>query len=645
MRSYFGCFALTFAMQYHVNENSGTVFEETLVAQMFFEEMELDINLEIFSPRHLLDFQKYEECNNQLQVNNGNGFCTEQFDIYDIGIGKSLKQDIFAHNKKSPKIQIQETATIEMKHLNKNTETTAIDMPLLKRKKRIIGAIVGGTVVIGTAISSFFIGKTITEKATDEINQKIAFNENALFNLTKQVDITTTNLVELEKILKSDIDIVLSGNSDLDWKTQFEAGKYYEEFKNSIENGFQMEIKVADVIHISEVADEHLKKFKDWILSLQTGKIPMEQDFVFAIQVKCRSVQKTNNLASQEFCRNFALKSTMHTEMVNFQGIGFSYFEETGKFKESIRSSILRFSVVVPILRTDTTMKLMKILNVGKIQPDNTLKMVKLPEYAISKFGEIYPLDIKKCHKYGESEVCPFPAFLHHDDCLSSIFNTSLEGECDIIQKTRNLTCDVIYAENAAILTLVGNSTSYVRFKETWTKLREISKFGIISYQDKEIVVECSDGQYITVPAMKHKKMEKIEIFSLISNNQIKLRKQNTNDRISILEKTLQKNQMDIANQILNHGKLYERFTSTNSTLEYLKNNAKNGLIKIEQKVGIVWSNVKRWIVWMGVAVIGTIVLACILWKLSCFAIRFHISKNTNAQIRLIRQEPVNLTV
>ena len=102
---------------------------------------------------------------------------------------------------------------------------------------------------------------------------------------------------------------------------------------------------------------------------------------------------------------------------------------------------------------------------------------------------------------------------------------------------------------------------------------------------------------------------------------------------------------MDIANQILNHGKLYERFTSTNSTLEYLKNNAKNGLIKIEQKVGIVWSNVKRWIVWMGVAVIGTIVLACILWKLSCFAIRFHISKNTNAQIRLIRQEPVNLTV
>ena len=135
MRSYFGCFALTFAMQYHVNENSGTVFEETLVAQMFFEEMELDINLEIFSPRHLLDFQKYVECNNQLQVNNGNGFCTEQFDIYDIGIGKSLKQDIFAHNKKSPKIQIQETATIEMKHLNKNTETTAIDMPLLKRKK------------------------------------------------------------------------------------------------------------------------------------------------------------------------------------------------------------------------------------------------------------------------------------------------------------------------------------------------------------------------------------------------------------------------------------------------------------------------------------------------------------------------------
>ena len=87
-----------------------------------------------------------------------------------------------------------------------------IDIPLLKRKKRIIGAIVGGTVVKGTAISSFFIGKTITEKATDEINQKIAFNENALFNLTKQVDITTTNLVELEKILKSDIDIVLSGN-------------------------------------------------------------------------------------------------------------------------------------------------------------------------------------------------------------------------------------------------------------------------------------------------------------------------------------------------------------------------------------------------------------------------------------------------
>ena len=87
-------------MQYHVNENSGTVFEETLVAQMFFEEMELDINLEIFSPRHLLDFQKYEECSNQLQVNNGNGFCTEQFDIYDKGIGKSSTRKVKMKKRK-----------------------------------------------------------------------------------------------------------------------------------------------------------------------------------------------------------------------------------------------------------------------------------------------------------------------------------------------------------------------------------------------------------------------------------------------------------------------------------------------------------------------------------------------------------------
>ena len=52
----------------------------------------------------------------QLYKNNG----TEKD---DIGIGKSLKQDLFANNKKSPKIQIRETATKKMIHLNKNSDT------------------------------------------------------------------------------------------------------------------------------------------------------------------------------------------------------------------------------------------------------------------------------------------------------------------------------------------------------------------------------------------------------------------------------------------------------------------------------------------------------------------------------------------
>ena len=106
------------------------------------------------------------------------------------------------------------------------------------------------------------------------------------------------------------MEIVMSGSTELEWKTRFEAGRYYEEYKKSINNGYQMEIKIMDVLHISEVADKKLIQFKNWILSLQTGKIPMESDFILAIQAKCLSVQKSKNSVSNNFCHNFALKTT-----------------------------------------------------------------------------------------------------------------------------------------------------------------------------------------------------------------------------------------------------------------------------------------------------------------------------------------------
>ena len=79
--------------------------------------------------------------------------------------------------------------------------------------------------------------------------------------------------------------------------------------------------------------------------------------------------------------------------------------------------------------------QLMKILNLGKIQPDNTLLMVDLPKYAIRKRGRIYPLDIKECQKYGDLEVCRWPSFLHFDFCLSSIYNKTIQERCNLIQK------------------------------------------------------------------------------------------------------------------------------------------------------------------------------------------------------------------
>jgi hypothetical protein len=649
MRSYFGFLAFINATQYLVNEEFGTVFEETFESHMFYTEIELDINLEVFSPRFLLNYEKYGECNEQLKLSNGDGFCTKQFDIYDAGIKKFVNYDILAHNNESPKFKQeneQQTTeiTIDTKKQHKNN-TRIIEIPLLKRKKRVVGAIVAGTVYIGTAISSYFIGKALTQKSTDEINQKITFNEQALFNLTKQVNITTENLVELEEILKANMEIVMSGSTELEWKTRFEAGRYYEEYKKSINNGYQMEIKIMDVLHISEVADKKLIQFKNWILSLQTGKIPMESDFILAIQAKCLSVQKSKNSVSNNFCHNFALKSTTNTEMVNFQGLGFTYFEETGKFKKSIKSSILRFSFKVPILKSENTTRLMKILNLGKIQPDNTLLMVDLPKYAIRKRGQIYPLDIKECQKYGDLEVCRWPSFLHFDFCLSSIYNKTIQERCNLIQKMNNSTCEVLYAEHVAIIALAEESTSYVQFKETLVKSRKIRKFDIVNYQNKELVVKCPDGQQIKVPAIKRHLVKEIQVYNLSSISEIRVHKQSKDDQFSRLVNKLQKNQIAISNQISNHKNLLNNFIKTNSSMKYMEESAKNGLYLIEEKIGKVWNKVERYVFWMGFSVIGTLLVAYILWKISCFALRFQKSKNTNAHIRLLREPPKNLAV
>ena len=179
--------------------------------------------------------------------------------------------------------------------------------------------------------------------------------------------------------------------------------------------------------HISQYGSDIVFKLENYMLELQSNKLPLQQTFIKALKAKCLAVQRSIDSFSKNFCREYVFRATKFDTQLEFLGSGLVFLDNKHK---NIKGVMYTFKTSIPIL-DEIKLPRFSISNLGRYIEKYRIKKAYLPSNAVlSRSNQLEPLEISACIKLKRFLVCPPHAISFHNSCLQSIFANDKKDSC-----------------------------------------------------------------------------------------------------------------------------------------------------------------------------------------------------------------------
>ena len=190
--------------------------------------------------------------------------------------------------------------------------------------------------------------------------------------------------------------------------------------------------------HISQFGSEIVGKLENYMLELQSNKLPLQKTFIKALTAKCLSVQKTVDSFSKNFCREYVFRATKFDTQLEFLGSGLVFFDNHHR---NIKGVMYSFKTSIPIL-DEIKLPRFSISNLGRYIEKYKVKKADLPSNAVlSRSNQLEPIELSSCIRLKHSFVCPPQAITFHNACLQSIFTNQKKNSCQTKILTVHSSC------------------------------------------------------------------------------------------------------------------------------------------------------------------------------------------------------------
>lgn len=314
------------------------------------------------------------------------------------------------------------------------------------RHRRAIPVIAQFAVVIGTAVSAYFLGESVVESDLKNMKDEIHAEEEALKSLTRAVKLDHSTLSSVVHQLKISPDLVLAPNVTTLSPTYA--------YMKAMTNGPGFKFFYAN--HIAELAEAEVQTFESNVLQLQNNRLPLNKEFLIAVRAKCLSLQSVEAAIANLFCNDLAFHATRWNTGLKFTGVGFEY-----NSSKKVKSTVYSLTLNIPILHAGGLPEYI-IINLGRFQTENIIRKIALPEKAvITASGDIRPLHDHECLKMDSYKVCPKSAIAPYNNCLQSVMRGNISEDCVAGDYVSPSTCTSQQLDSFMAISMFGNGTMH----------------------------------------------------------------------------------------------------------------------------------------------------------------------------------------
>ena len=421
--------------------------------------------------------------------------------------------------------EIHRHATITLSDQPDIPNSTKTDSATEYRNRRAIPIVAQFAIVIGLAISAYFIGESVAETEIASMEAEIRAQEKALTSLTKAVELDHGTLGTVVNQLRVNPDLVLAPKVTT-------LSPTYAYMKILATKGATFQHFYGN--HISDLCETEASNVENNILQLRNNRLPLEKNFLVAVRAKCLSLQSVDEVLANNFCNDLAFHATRWDTGLKFIGVGF----ERNNHKQFL-STIYSLSMTIPILHSGGLLEY-NIINLGRFQAENVIRKVALPTKAvITAAGDIRPLHDQHCIKMEKYKVCPKGAIAPFSSCLQSIFNGNISSDCPVTDIISPSTCISNLWRDTMAISMFGNGTMHFDLGKSQHLIRPelIDSFTVIQRKETRGTLFCKQSKHrhvspdLEMPIllknrMLHGPLPKLEIsiLILISLNQLQLK-------------------------------------------------------------------------------------------------------------------------
>ena len=448
------------------------------------------------------------------------------------------------------------------------------------RSERSVAVAVGATVIaVGTATFGYFIGKSSTELALQELQEDMERSKQSILSLDKAVELNEDTLDEIASILKTAPSMVLTGKSTLPFDIRFEQSQVQQGLLNT-------RFDVQNALHISRLNTAEFLKFQTNVLTLQNSRLPLDTSFLIALRAQCLSLQIHPTTKEKKFCNELAFYSTRWDTGVSFNGIGLTYLDED---ETMVKSVIFSFSVEIPVLYADDLEQL-DIINLGRFESPGTVNRVQLPDFGIiTKSGILHPFLKDKCIQLESSTVCPTLAIGNYDECLHSTLNGTLSAKCKLEKLQTQKTCIDEVSETFVVVSLWKPATVHYGTTRSrhYHKNAKVSSFDVVNRTEVNGVIFCEQSRFSHVPPelkVPRRTLTKVVNVTIeqVDTTETAVKLQTENDRLTKLEHKIQIQKTALRKS---EAEIKTKTYHTNSTIELVKSNIHNAITNIPSNI------------------------------------------------------------
>ena len=484
--------------------------------------------------------------------------------------------------RKTRDTSLHRLARIQLDSIKIIPNSTDYEENLVHRSRRAIPVVAQFAVVIGAAISSYFLGESVVESDINNMRADIDAEEKALKSLTSAVKLDHSSLSSVVHQLKISPDLILAPNVT----TLSPTYKFMKAM--TISSGFQH----FYANHIGELSAVEGKSFESNILQLQNNRLPLNKDFLVAIRAKCLSLQTVSLALAKEFCNDLAFHATRWDTGLKFAGVG---FEQTQKNK--IKSTVYSLTLNIPILH-DGGLPEYSIINLGRFQSENLIRKISLPQKAVlTASGDIRPLRDHECLQMNSYKICPKEAIGPFDSCLQSVFKGMISKDCVTTDFTSPSTCISYHLNNLMAISMFGNGTMHFDLgkKQHLFKPKDVDSFTVMERQETRGTLFCKQSKHrhispdLELPPKKTTESDRI-IIAEISNIHIDL---SSIEPVSAKVTNLDKRLNDATKMLDETEKaIHASHNETNTALTEFKRHISNTVENVESEVGNMFDSV-----------------------------------------------------